>query len=207
MQKVRETEPGAREVRGVVPGEGEVRETEPAACEGDTCSLPNSSNPEPAVGRSVVIRYALWVAIAVTWVYFYFLVAKIHSLGPVFFLLGTLALVFVRAVVRGSSLKRSGGIEAVLSNGRPTVMEVYSDACLPCIAVKPLAAAVRAELRGKADYLALSMFTSAGMQAARAYGIVGTPTFIHFDASGNEVSRGFKPPTVAAVLGGLPEKK
>jgi thioredoxin 1 len=84
-------------------------------------------------------------------------------------------------------------LEEALSNGKPTVAEFGAATCIPCRRMKPVLEELVAE---HGDKLNLS-FTDVRIHTdlAREHKILGIPTQVFFDGTGQEVSRhvGFWP--------------
>jgi thioredoxin-related protein len=58
-----------------------------------------------------------------------------------------------------------------------------------CVAAKPIVDGIEAETAGKLRVLRVNVQDSAGEVLAREYAVLGTPTFIFFDAHGPELWR------------------
>ena len=89
---------------------------------------------------------------------------------------------------------------ALTSGGRPVVIALSSEMCGVCLAVKPAARHLASQLGTRARIVELRVLSNIGRVTARALGVEVTPTFVTFDASGNEIARGQFPPRLDLVL-------
>ncbi len=79
---------------------------------------------------------------------------------------------------------------AVALAGRPLLLEVQSPYCLGCLAVKPSVDRLETELGERLVVQRVNIQGAAGRQLAGQYAVERTPTFILFDARGEELWRG-----------------
>lgn len=91
-------------------------------------------------------------------------------------------------------------VEARLGNGRPVVLELYSEYCLGCMAQAADVLALERALGAQAGVLRLSIHTEVGRLLWERYNAETTPTFIILDGEGREVKRTNSVPSVAQVL-------
>lgn len=77
-------------------------------------------------------------------------------------------------------------VQAMIGQGTPVLLEFQSPYCVTCMALKPTIDALEAELQGRLIILRINVQEQVGMQLAPAYRFQYTPTFIYFDAEGNE---------------------
>ncbi len=78
-------------------------------------------------------------------------------------------------------------VEALLTDGQPTVIEFYSNTCSICLISKPKVDRLEEELTGQADLLRLNVKDEVGGRLAGQWGVRGVPTFFVFDGGGAAV--------------------
>jgi thioredoxin 1 len=72
---------------------------------------------------------------------------------------------------------------------QPVLVEFYSDYCVGCMAARPTLDMLEEELKDQLKVIRLDVASGAGEDLGRQLQASATPTFILFDASGNEVWR------------------
>ncbi len=85
-----------------------------------------------------------------------------------------------------SSVPSAAEAEALIGGGAPVVLQVYSDSCTLCLIVHRSVDALEQELEGQAVVVRANLFDAVGMALATRYNAAYTPTFIVFDAGGQE---------------------
>lgn len=75
----------------------------------------------------------------------------------------------------------------VVKNGRPTVLDLGSNTCIPCKMMKPILDELEQEYKGKANILVIEI--GEYRELARQYRVRVIPTQIFFDKNGNEAWR------------------
>ena len=94
-------------------------------------------------------------------------------------------------------------IQAALSSGRPTVIDLGARSCIPCRKMAPILESLAGEYRGRVSVLFIDVHED--QDAAKKFRIRMIPTQIFFDAQGKEVKRhiGFldKPEIVQELQG------
>ncbi len=73
--------------------------------------------------------------------------------------------------------------------GRPRLLELQSPYCLGCVAVKPGVDRLENELRDRLVVQRVNIQTTEGRRLASHHAIKRTPTFVLFDAAGEELWR------------------
>ena len=71
---------------------------------------------------------------------------------------------------------------------RPTIVEFYSRYCMGCMAMKPVVDRLESEAGERLQILRLNIDEDPGKTLMSEYGVIFTPTFIHFDAQGQKTS-------------------
>lgn len=86
-----------------------------------------------------------------------------------------------------------GGLVAPGEGGRPMLLELGAETCLPCRQMKPILETLRREYEGRITVQVVDVYEHSDW--ARRYGIYLIPTQIFFDAEGKELFRheGFFP--------------
>jgi len=72
-------------------------------------------------------------------------------------------------------------------SGRPKLLDLGADKCIPCKMMAPILEELKEEYAGRLDVEFIDVWKNP--QAARRYGIESIPTQIFFDAEGNELDR------------------
>jgi thiol-disulfide isomerase/thioredoxin len=102
-------------------------------------------------------------------------------------LVGGLALAWAILHPRQTALSAdASAIQEMIGSGTPVLLELQSPYCIACTAIKPAVDSLEAELKGRLRVIRLNVQDPAGRQLARRYGFSYTPTFIFFDAQGEE---------------------
>jgi thiol-disulfide isomerase/thioredoxin len=89
----------------------------------------------------------------------------------------------------------SGDIEtvddarALLTNGRPTFVEFFSNYCTGCLVVRPSVDQLISEIDDEYNILRINIHTAAGRELSETYDFSFTPEFVVFDRGGREVFR------------------
>lgn len=78
-------------------------------------------------------------------------------------------------------------LEAIKNPGRPTVLQFFSRYCAGCIAVKPIVDRVEADAGDRLQVIRLDIDDEPGKTLMEQFGVRITPTFIYFDAEGNQL--------------------
>ncbi len=78
-------------------------------------------------------------------------------------------------------------LEPALRSGKPTVLDLGSDTCVPCKMMKPFLAELQEEYEGKANVLVLDVYQH--RRLARQYQVRVIPTQVFFDRQGDVVWR------------------
>ena len=80
-------------------------------------------------------------------------------------------------------------VREMIGAGVPVLLEYQSPYCLACTAMQPTVDALEAELGETTHIIRVNAQETVGHDLASLYGLGFTPTFILFDANGNEVWR------------------
>ncbi len=102
-----------------------------------------------------------------------------------------LALVIGYFVLRtpGDSFESLGELEAQLAQGRPTVVQFYSNRCSICLTSKPRVDQLERDIADQADMLRLDVRAAPGNQLAYRWQVSGLPTFFVLNGEGEIVHR------------------
>lgn len=174
-------------------------------CEDNACALPTAATPIRRSAGALIIRYAVWMVLAAG------LVLGLNAVASTSSTLGLLATAALAAIVvlrrrkKDQRFAAAGGLSSLVSTGKPTVLEVASEMCGACLAMKPAASQLKADLGERAAFVRLSVLTSVGRSVASDLGIQVTPTYVTFGADGREIRRDHKPPALDVVLQGAPQ--
>ncbi len=80
-------------------------------------------------------------------------------------------------------------VQGMIGQGQPVLLEFQSPYCIACTEMKPAVDRLEQELNGQLLIIRLNIQESVGRELAPVYNFEYTPTFIFFDAQGNEVWR------------------
>lgn len=80
-------------------------------------------------------------------------------------------------------------VQEMIGAGKPVLLEFQSPYCIGCTAIKPLVDSLEQELGERILFIRLNIQEPVGRELAPVYGFEFTPTFIFFDAQGNELWR------------------
>ena len=86
-------------------------------------------------------------------------------------------------------------VQSLIGSGTPVLLEFQSPYCIACISIKPEVDKLEEELNNQISpekqlhIVRLNIQEDAGRDLLSTYGFQFTPTFIYFDADGNEVWR------------------
>lgn len=89
-------------------------------------------------------------------------------------------------------------VQEMIGQGKPVLLEFQSPYCIGCTAIKPVVDRLEQELDGQLLVIRLNIQEPVGRELGNAYKFQYTPTFIFFDAQGNELWR---------QVGGLDEQR
>lgn len=109
---------------------------------------------------------------------------EVLALGAI--VVGILALYLYLRPVQTELMGEAAEVQAMIGQGTPVLLEFQSPYCVVCIALKPTIDALEEEFAGRLIILRINAQEEAGMQLAPVYGFQYTPTFVYFDANGNE---------------------
>lgn len=80
-------------------------------------------------------------------------------------------------------------VQAMIGAGTPVLMEFQSPYCIDCTVEKPIVDALESDLGPKLHVLRINVQDRVGRELAPVYNFEYTPTFIFFDAKGDELWR------------------
>jgi thiol-disulfide isomerase/thioredoxin len=101
------------------------------------------------------------------------------------------AVLLIHRLARTPPAQRSefdavAAFDRVLREGRPTLLEFYSDDCGLCILNRPLVERVENEAGHRLQILRVNYKDKIGMDIANRYGVNFTPTFLLFNGRGQK---------------------
>lgn len=106
----------------------------------------------------------------------------------------------------GDKFDSLAALEAHLADGRPTVIEFYSNTCSICLTAKPKVDQLERDIAAQADLLRLNVKTAPGDQLAYRWQVTGLPTFFVLNDQGEIVYRRAGAPDteeIKRVVGGM----
>jgi thiol-disulfide isomerase/thioredoxin len=80
--------------------------------------------------------------------------------------------------------------QATLRNGRPTLIEFFSNYCASCLALRPAVDLLVKDIKDEYNVLRIDIHTEFGRELRQNFQFTYTPEFVLFDTSGAEVWRG-----------------
>ncbi len=113
-----------------------------------------------------------------------------------------LGLIIAYAVLHtpGNDFASTAELEAMLTDGTPTVLEFYSNTCSTCLLSKPKVDQLERELEGEAKVLRLNVKEPVGREMASRLGVRGVPTFFVINGDGRIVYGRAGSPDIAEIL-------
>lgn len=149
----------------------------------------------------------LWVSAILLGIAGFTLLRRRRGLGE-WIAFGTLFSIIVVAWVilhpRPSYLSEDAAqVVAQIGQGTPVLLEFQSPFCISCTLIRPLVDEVEQKYRGHLIVIRVNIQSSSGRELTRYFGFEYTPTFIFFDAQGQERWRSvgqFDPLKVAESL-------
>ncbi len=85
--------------------------------------------------------------------------------------------------------------ETLLTNGKPTLVEFFSQYCLGCVSVRPAVETLVTEIDDQFNILRVDIHTEFGRALREKYTFSFTPEFVLFNTQGQEVWRAHVPPS------------
>ena len=92
-------------------------------------------------------------------------------------------------------------VERILDNGKPTLVMLYSNFCLGCMAVLPTVQAMVPDLQtANINVILLDVNTAPARAMLERFSFISTPTFLLYDAEGAEIRRSQRVLALAEIL-------
>lgn len=112
-------------------------------------------------------------------------------------LMGAVTIVLIVFSAAGLFLLRPGpsdvdsmsAAQATIDNGKPTLIEFFSNYCAGCLALRPAVDLLASDLEGQFDLLRIDIHTELGRELRTRFGFTFTPEFVLLDQAGDEVWR------------------
>lgn len=115
--------------------------------------------------------------------------------------LGALTFALILRYPATPDVQRVEDVNAVLQNGNPTFVTLYSNYCLACVAALPAVRDLTAGLQNDGvDALLLDIHAQPANAMLERFAFSVSPTYILYDAEGDEVWRGNSTPTRDEVV-------
>lgn len=93
--------------------------------------------------------------------------------------------------------------QTTINNGKPTLVEFYSNYCAGCLSVRPVVDALVNDIKDsfpdEFDVMRVDIHTPTGRRLREMYGFSFTPEFVLFDRTGLEVWRSHLPPSTVEI--------
>jgi thioredoxin 1 len=102
-------------------------------------------------------------------------------------LLAVLLMVVVLAGCSQSEQNASAAIEVVLGSGRPMLVDLGADECVPCKLMKPILDNLTEEYAGRMDVVFIDVWKN--REQAASFNVRMIPTQIFYDEKGKELHR------------------
>ena len=110
-----------------------------------------------------------------------------------------LAIAYIVLRTPGDDFDSLAALEARLTDGRPTVIELYSNTCSICLISKPRVDQLARDISPQADVLRLNVKDGVGRELAYRWQVAGVPTFFILDGQGEMVYRRAGAPEVERI--------
>ncbi|MDZ4762953.1 MAG: thioredoxin domain-containing protein [Chloroflexota bacterium] len=115
-----------------------------------------------------------------------------------------LALVLFFVLRPGASdVESAAAARAMLTSGKPTMLEFFSNYCTGCLLARPAVDALVTDIRAEYDddfnILRVDIHTDFGRELRDTIGFSYTPEFVLFDGRGQEIWRSHNPPPADAI--------
>lgn len=94
--------------------------------------------------------------------------------------------------------------EAIIGNGRPTMIEFFSNFCTACLVLRPTVDDMIASLGDDVNVLRVNIHSEEGQKMREAYNFSFTPEFVVLDGAGIEIWRDHAPPQLSALQALVP---
>jgi thiol-disulfide isomerase/thioredoxin len=104
-----------------------------------------------------------------------------------------------------SDINSVSAAQAALRNGKPTLIEFFSNYCASCLAVRPAVDLLVKDIKDEYNVLRIDIHTEFGRELRQNLRFSYTPEFVLFDRSGEEVWRGHTLPPREQVVALAPE--
>ncbi len=114
--------------------------------------------------------------------------------------LAVLAVGYIILRTPGDQFTSREEILTILHDGKPTVVEFYSNHCSVCLLSKPKVDEIEQRLAGEAEVLRLNVMEQPGRDLAIELGVRATPTFFVFDGEGHIVGVTVGSPDVDEIV-------
>ena len=82
----------------------------------------------------------------------------------------------------------------IIQNGRPTMLEFFSNYCAGCMAVRPVVEELVSDIEGEFNVIRVDIHSDTGRELRQQLAFSYTPEFILFNQNGEEVWRAHVPP-------------
>lgn len=104
-----------------------------------------------------------------------------------------------------SDINSVGAAEAALRNGKPTLIEFFSNYCASCLALRPAVDLLVKDIGDEYNILRIDIHTDFGRELRQSFEFTYTPEFVLFDSGGEEVWRGHTLPPRNQIVALAPE--
>ncbi|HLV33498.1 MAG TPA: thioredoxin domain-containing protein [Spirillospora sp.] len=104
-----------------------------------------------------------------------------------------------------SDIDSVSSAQAALRNGKPTLIEFFSNYCAGCLALRPAVDLLVADIADEYNILRIDIHTELGRELRQNFQFSYTPEFILLDSSGQEVWRAHNLPPREQVYALAPQ--
>lgn len=84
----------------------------------------------------------------------------------------------------GDGIESTEAFDTMVTDGTPTLVQFYSNACGACLLAKPAFDRIERDLGDRVQFVRLSVVEGAGRELAVRYGVRSLPTLIVLDGNG-----------------------
>ena len=88
-----------------------------------------------------------------------------------------------------SDVDSASSMRTMIENGKPTLLEFFSNYCAGCLALRPAVDLLASDIESEFNILRIDIHTDLGREIRNQFGFTFTPEFVLFDNTGQEIWR------------------
>ena len=98
-----------------------------------------------------------------------------------------------------SDVDSASSAQSMIQNGKPTMLEFFSNYCAGCLALRPSVDLLTSDIEEQFNILRIDIHTDFGRELRNLVGFSYTPEFVLFDRDGQEVWRANSLPPLEVI--------